>query len=64
MAIALGEVQATCAALRAAGVACQPPCRLMLPGTPITEGLAIMFIRDPDDVIVELVERPRSHLRS
>jgi hypothetical protein len=44
-------------------VAIQPPARFQLAGTPITEGLAILFIRDPDKVLVELVERPRSFFK-
>jgi len=42
-------------------VAVQPPYTFAMPGTKITEGLTILFIRDPDGILVELVERSRSH---
>jgi catechol 2,3-dioxygenase-like lactoylglutathione lyase family enzyme len=64
MAIAVDDVQAAYASLRDAGVARQPPYTFALPGTPIADGLTIMFIRDPDGVLVELVERPRSFFTS
>lgn len=60
MAIAVDDVQVAYDALRDVGVARQPPYTFALPGTPITEGLTILFIRDPDGVLVELVQRPRS----
>ncbi len=63
MALAVDDVEAAHAALQETGVARQPPYTFALPGTPITEGLRIMFIRDPDGVLVELVERPRSYFR-
>jgi catechol 2,3-dioxygenase-like lactoylglutathione lyase family enzyme len=63
MAIAVDDVQAAYAFLREAGIARHPPYTFALPGTPITEGLTILFIRDPDGILVELVERPPSFFR-
>jgi len=57
MAVAVDDVQAAYAALADLGVARQPPCTFQLPGTPLTDGLTILFIRDPDNILVELVER-------
>jgi catechol 2,3-dioxygenase-like lactoylglutathione lyase family enzyme len=64
MAIAVDDVADAYASLREAGIARQPPTTFALPGTPITEGLTILFIRDPDGILVELVERPRSYFRT
>jgi catechol 2,3-dioxygenase-like lactoylglutathione lyase family enzyme len=63
LAIAVDDVSAAYRALRDVGVARQPPYTFALPGTPLSGGLTILFIRDPDGVLVELVERPRSHFR-
>jgi catechol 2,3-dioxygenase-like lactoylglutathione lyase family enzyme len=41
------------------GVPRVPPYTFQLPGTKLTDGLTILFIRDPDGILVELVERPR-----
>lgn len=60
MAIAVDDVHAAYAALRELGLVRQPPHTFALPGTPITDGLTIQFLRDPDGILVELVERPRS----
>ena len=59
MAIAVDDVDAAFESLRVLGAAQQPPYTFALPGTPLTNGLKIMFIRDPDGILVELVERPR-----
>jgi catechol 2,3-dioxygenase-like lactoylglutathione lyase family enzyme len=64
MAIAVDDVHAAYESLRGAGIAKQPPYTFILPGTPLTNGLTILFIRDPDGVLVELVERPRSEFPS
>jgi catechol 2,3-dioxygenase-like lactoylglutathione lyase family enzyme len=59
MALAVDDVHATYAALSDAGYTRQPPYTFQLPGTKLTDGLTIMFIRDPDAILVELVDRPR-----
>ena len=59
MAMAVDDSRATHAALLAAGVTRQPPYTFQLPGTKLTDGLTILFIRDPDGILVELVDRPR-----
>ena len=59
MALAVDDVHATYAALADAGYTRQPPYTFQLPGTKLTDGLTIMFIRDPDAILVELVDRPR-----
>jgi catechol 2,3-dioxygenase-like lactoylglutathione lyase family enzyme len=58
MALAVDDVRASVQALAATG-AHRPaaPVHFPLPGTPIA-GLWISFLRDPDGVVVELVERP------
>jgi catechol 2,3-dioxygenase-like lactoylglutathione lyase family enzyme len=63
MAIAVDDVHAAYASLREAGIAKQPPYTFHLPGTPLTDGLTIIFLRDPDGILVELVERPRQFFR-
>jgi catechol 2,3-dioxygenase-like lactoylglutathione lyase family enzyme len=63
MAIAVDDVQAAYEALRDAGIGRQPPYTFTLSGTPFSDGLRIMFLRDPDDILVELVERPPSSFR-
>ena len=60
MAMAVDDVHGAWEKLRAEGVAIQPPYTFKLPGTKITEGLTILFLRDPDGILVELVERPRA----
>lgn len=59
MAIAVDDVQAAYAALHGAGVPRQTPYTFQLPGTKLTDGLTILFIREPDNILVELVDRPR-----
>ena len=59
MAVAVEDVQASYESLLTMGVARQPPYTFQLPGTPLTNGLTILFIRDPDGILVELVGRPR-----
>ncbi|MCU1346312.1 MAG: lactoylglutathione lyase [Acidimicrobiia bacterium] len=59
-AVAVDDVHEAYNALRAGGIATNPPYTYQLPGTKITEGLTILFIRDPDGILVELVQRPRS----
>ena len=59
MAMAVDDIHATHAALLAAGATRQPPYTFQLPGTKLTDGLTILFIRDPDGILVELVDRPR-----
>jgi catechol 2,3-dioxygenase-like lactoylglutathione lyase family enzyme len=63
MALAVDDVPTTYDALRTAGVATYPPYTFPLPGTPIGEGLTILFLRDPDGIVVELVERPQDRFR-
>lgn len=64
MAMAVDDVHAAYRALLEVGMAVQPPYAFAMPGTKIAEGLTILFIRDPDGILVELVERPRSHFAS
>lgn len=59
MAMAVDDIHASYNALLEAGVPRQTPYTFQLPGTPLTEGLTILFIRDPDNILVELVDRPR-----
>ncbi len=59
MAMAVDDIEATYRALMSVGVPRQPPYTFQLPGTKLTDGLTIMFIRDPDLILVELVDRPR-----
>ena len=59
MALAVDDVAATHRALFDAGITRQPPYTFQLPGTKLTDGLTIMFIRDPDLILIELVDRPR-----
>jgi catechol 2,3-dioxygenase-like lactoylglutathione lyase family enzyme len=64
MAMAVDDVHEAWRALLDVGMAVQPPYTFAMPGTKITEGLTILFIRDPDGILVELVERPRAHFAS
>ena len=59
MAMAVDDIDVTYRALISVGVPRQPPYTFELPGTKLTDGLTIMFIRDPDSILVELVDRPR-----
>ena len=63
MAIAVDDIRATFTALDGAGIARQSPYTFQLPGTKLTDGLTMMFIRDPDGILVELVDRPRQPAR-
>ena len=62
-AVAVDDVHEAYERLRAGGVATYPPYTFQLPGTPISDGLTILFIRDPNGILVELVHRPRSIFR-
>jgi len=62
-AVAVDDVYEAYENLRDGGVATYPPYTFELPGTPISEGLTILFIRDPNGILVELVHRPRSIFR-
>jgi catechol 2,3-dioxygenase-like lactoylglutathione lyase family enzyme len=59
MAMAVDDVHASHAALLKTGMPRQYPYTFQLPGTKLTDGLTMMFIRDPDLMLVELVDRPR-----
>jgi len=59
MAMAVDDVKAATAALDELGIPRQPYYTFALPGTKLTDGLTILFIRDPDGILVELVDRPR-----
>lgn len=59
MALAVEDVSAAHAALYAADATRQLPNVFHLEGTPLAAGLTIMFLRDPDGILVELVQRPR-----
>ncbi|HEY8217645.1 MAG TPA: VOC family protein [Acidimicrobiia bacterium] len=59
-AIAVDDTRAAHAALTDAGLITSPPPRLVtLPGTNVPD-MWIAFLADPDGIVVELVERPRS----
>ncbi|HEY6509857.1 MAG TPA: VOC family protein, partial [Vicinamibacterales bacterium] len=62
-AVAVDDVHVAYEQLRAGGVAIYPPYTFQLPGTKIADGLTILFIRDPDGILVELVQRPRAIFR-
>ena len=61
MAMAVDDVHAAYETLLEAGVPRVQPYTFQLPGTKLTNGLTILFIRDPDGILVELVDRPRGH---
>jgi catechol 2,3-dioxygenase-like lactoylglutathione lyase family enzyme len=63
-AMAVDDVQEAYQRLLSDRVACQPPYTFLLPGTAISDGLTILFLRDPDDILVELVHRPRSFFKN
>jgi catechol 2,3-dioxygenase-like lactoylglutathione lyase family enzyme len=63
MALAVDDVRAAHAAAVQRGCDANDPEYFRLPGTPI-EGLWIAFLRDPDGIVVELVERPESSFGS
>ncbi|MGH7806205.1 MAG: VOC family protein [Candidatus Binatia bacterium] len=60
IAMAVDDVGAAAQRFRDEGIATHAPYHFALPGTKITEGLKILFFHDPDDIVGELVERPRS----
>jgi catechol 2,3-dioxygenase-like lactoylglutathione lyase family enzyme len=64
IALAVQDVHAAYAGLAArrgmSGVA--PPVVIPMPDTP-TGGFTVLFLRDPDGTVVELVERPRAAVR-
>jgi hypothetical protein len=64
MAMAVDDATSAWEALREEGLAIQPPYAFQLPGTKLAGGLTILLVRDPDAILVELVERPRSHFRA
>jgi catechol 2,3-dioxygenase-like lactoylglutathione lyase family enzyme len=59
MAMAVDDVHAAYGALHELGIPRQTPYTFQLPGTKLTDGLTILFIREPDGILVELVDRPR-----
>lgn len=59
MAMAVDDVHVAFDSLLEMGVARQSVYTFQLPGTKLTNGLTMMFIRDPDGILVELVDRPR-----
>ena len=59
MALAVDDVQAAYEALEALSVPRQPPYVFHLVGTPLSDGLRILFLREPDNILVELVQVPR-----
>jgi catechol 2,3-dioxygenase-like lactoylglutathione lyase family enzyme len=63
MALAVDDVRAAHAAAVERGCDANDPEYFRLPGTPIA-GLWIAFLRDPDGIVVELVERPESSFGS
>ena len=58
-AMAVDDIDAAFATLTEAGVSLQSPYTFQLPGTKLVNGLKMMFIRDPDGILIEFVERPR-----
>lgn len=59
MAMAVDNVPVAFEALLEMGVARQNYYTFQLPGTKLTAGLTMVFVRDPDGILVELVDRPR-----
>lgn len=59
MATAVDDIHASYAALHAAGLTTQTPHTFQLNGSKLVDGLTILFLRDPDNITVELVDRPR-----
>jgi catechol 2,3-dioxygenase-like lactoylglutathione lyase family enzyme len=59
IALAVEDVRAAAAEAAAAGFDVGEPTYIELPGTPLG-GLWVAFLRDPDGVMVEFVERPAS----
>ena len=59
MAMAVDDARGAAATLVDNGVGRQNYYTFQLPGTKLTDGLTMVFIRDPDGILVELVDRPR-----
>lgn len=59
MAMAVDDVHTAFDSLLEMGIARQNVSTFQLPGTKLADGLTMLFIRDPDGIVVELVERPR-----
>lgn len=64
LAMAVDDIEAAFVELEQAGVARQSPYTFQLPGTKLTDGLRMMFIRDPDGILIELVDRPRQPVQT
>ncbi|MBV7707023.1 VOC family protein [Nocardia nova] len=63
IALAVDDVRAAYAALAASGhPGLQQPSFIPMPDVP-TGGFTVLFLADPDGVVVELVERPRTEVR-
>ena len=60
IAMAVDDVRDSAKRFRDEGLAGHAPYHFALPGTKISEGLTILFFRDPDGIVCELFERPRS----
>jgi catechol 2,3-dioxygenase-like lactoylglutathione lyase family enzyme len=58
-AMAIDDVRGSFDTLVQTGYARQNHYTFQLPGTKLTDGLTMVFIRDPDDILIELVDRPR-----
>lgn len=59
MATAVDDVGAAFETLRQRGIPRQRYRHFPMTGTKLTDGLDIQFLREPDGILVELVERPR-----
>jgi catechol 2,3-dioxygenase-like lactoylglutathione lyase family enzyme len=62
IALAVEDVQAARGALTGSGWSMPEPVHIPMPDTP-TGGFTVLFLRDPDGVVVEFVHRPRSSVR-
>lgn len=62
MALAVDDVDVAYEGLREAGIELKPPVFMPMPDVP-TGGFTVLFLRDPDGVVVEMVARPRSSMR-
>lgn len=61
MAMSVDDVPTAFNELTEMGFARQHYYTFQLPGTKLTDGLTMVFIRDPDGMLVELVQRPRQN---
>jgi catechol 2,3-dioxygenase-like lactoylglutathione lyase family enzyme len=59
VALGVDDVAAACRELRSVWAGVPDPIWVELPGTKLG-GVTVLFLRDPDGVTVELVQRPRS----